>query len=142
MEFLSKSLEETKKIAEDFFHKLPKKDKATLVCLSGNLGSGKTAFVKCIAKILGVEDDITSPTFVIMKNYSPLSTIYKLMVHIDAYRLKNGKELENLRWQEIISDPQNIIFLEWPEMVADVLPKDAIEIKFEFVDENTRKLTF
>ena len=142
MEFLSKSLNDTENLAKDFLSKVKKKEKATIVALSGELGSGKTAFVKCVAKILGIEEDITSPTFVIMKNYKLQSTVYKLMIHIDAYRLKDYKELENLRWQELLNDGNNLIFVEWPEIVKESIPSNAYKINFEFIDENTRKLTF
>jgi tRNA threonylcarbamoyladenosine biosynthesis protein TsaE len=142
MEFFSKSLKDTDNLAKDFLSKIEKGEKATIVALSGELGSGKTAFVKCVAKNLGINEDITSPTFVIMKNYGLLTKNYKLLIHIDAYRLNSYKELENLRWQEIYNDPNNLIFLEWPERVLELIPNDAKKINFEFIDETTRKISF
>lgn len=142
MEFFSKSLKDTDNLAKDFLSKIEKGDKATIVALSGELGSGKTAFVKCVAKNLGFNEDITSPTFVIMKNYELSTKNYKLLIHIDAYRLNSYKELENLRWQEIYNDPNNLIFLEWPERVLELIPNDAKKINFEFIDETTRKISF
>jgi len=138
---ISKSLDETEKIAQDFLNKLkPKTNGATVVGLHGDLGSGKTAFVKLVAKNLGVSENITSPTFVIMKHYK-LSTInYKLLIHIDAYRLDNGNDLTKLGWQDLVSDPSNLIMLEWPEIVSEILPKDYIRVDFKFVDENTREI--
>jgi tRNA threonylcarbamoyladenosine biosynthesis protein TsaE len=142
MEFFSKSLKDTDNLAKDFLSKIEKGEKATIVALSGELGSGKTAFVKCVAKNLGINEDITSPTFVIMKNYGLLTKNYKLLIHIDAYRLNSYKELENLRWQEIYNDPNNLIFLEWPERVLELIPNDAKKINFEFIDGTTRKISF
>jgi tRNA threonylcarbamoyladenosine biosynthesis protein TsaE len=142
MEFFSKSLKDTDNLAKDFLSKIEKGERATVVALSGELGSGKTAFVKCVAKNLGINEDITSPTFVIMKNYGLLTKNYKLLIHIDAYRLNSYKELENLRWQEIYNDPNNLIFLEWPERVLELIPNDAKKINFEFIDETTRKISF
>jgi tRNA threonylcarbamoyladenosine biosynthesis protein TsaE len=142
MEFFSKSLKDTDNLAKDFLSKIEKGEKATIVALSGELGSGKTAFVKCVAKNLGIDEDITSPTFVIMKNYELSTKNYKLLIHIDAYRLNSYKELENLRWQEIYNDPNNLIFLEWPERVLELIPNDAKKINFEFIDETTRKISF
>jgi tRNA threonylcarbamoyladenosine biosynthesis protein TsaE len=142
MEFFSKSLKDTDNLAKDFLSKIEKGERATVVALSGELGSGKTAFVKCVAKNLGINEDITSPTFVIMKNYGLSTKNYKLLIHIDAYRLNSYKELENLRWQEIYNDPNNLIFLEWPERVLELIPNDAKKINFEFIDETTRKISF
>jgi tRNA threonylcarbamoyladenosine biosynthesis protein TsaE len=142
MEFFSKSLKDTDNLAKDFLSKIEKGERATVVALSGELGSGKTAFVKCVAKNLGINEDITSPTFVIMKNYELSTKNYKLLIHIDAYRLNSYKELENLRWQEIYNDSNNLIFLEWPERVLELIPNDAKKINFEFIDETTRKISF
>ncbi|MCR4334374.1 MAG: tRNA (adenosine(37)-N6)-threonylcarbamoyltransferase complex ATPase subunit type 1 TsaE [Patescibacteria group bacterium] len=115
------------------FSKITKKNSATIVGLYGDLGSGKTTFVKSLAKAYGITEHITSPTFVIMKFYPPL-------IHIDAYRLKSGEELITLGWEKIVSDPKNFICIEWPENVADIMPKDHIVMKFAFVDENTREV--
>lgn len=150
MEILSHSLEETSKIADDFLTKLKaEKDSAPVIALSGDLGSGKTAFVQACAKLMGIDGNITSPTFVIMKKYFipstperyPLSAICSL-VHIDAYRLKSGDELLKLNIKEIFADPSSLVFLEWPENVSTALPKDVAQIYFEFVDEKTRKINF
>lgn len=143
MEILSKSLAETEKFAEDFLNKLIlRKSNATIVALSGDLGSGKTTFTQFIAKHLGIKENITSPTFVIVKSYKLLVMSYKFLHHIDSYRLNGGEELLVLGWQEIISDPKNLVLIEWPEKVADVISEDAIKINFEFIDENTRKITY
>ena len=132
---------ETEKFAQDFVAKLiPKKDEATLVALSGELGSGKTTFVQCVARTLGVQENITSPTFVIMKKFSIFNFQFSNLYHLDAYRLERGEELAKLGLEEIVAEPRNLIFLEWPENVKNVLPKDIPKISFEFIDENTRKI--
>lgn len=124
MKYISNSIEETQKIADDFIKNIsPKSDSATAVCLSGNLGAGKTAFTKCVAKTLEVEDTVTSPTFVIEKIYELQNQMYTHLIHIDAYRLESGEELLNLGWQRIVSDPKNLILIEWPEMVDGVMPE-------------------
>ncbi|MDO8604499.1 MAG: tRNA (adenosine(37)-N6)-threonylcarbamoyltransferase complex ATPase subunit type 1 TsaE, partial [bacterium] len=107
-----------------------------------NLGSGKTTFVQCLAEALGVREHITSPTFVIMKSYKLTANSYKFLVHIDAYRLKNGEELRKLGFEELLHDPTNLILVEWADRVADILPTDCNKLTFEFVDEKTRKVTF
>lgn len=97
MKYISHSIEDTQKIANDFVSKLYTKDSgATVVGLSGDLGAGKTAFTKCIAKSLGVEDTVTSPTFVIEKIYELQNQKFTHLIHIDAYRLDKSDELLNL----------------------------------------------
>ncbi len=141
MEILSQSLKDTENFAEDFLKNLKSfPDEATIIALSGNLGSGKTTFTQFFAKHLGITENITSPTFVIMKSYKLKTKNYKLLHHIDSYRLKSGEELNKLGWQEMISDPKNLILIEWPENVSDVIPQNAIKINFEFIDETTRKI--
>ena len=143
MEFLSHSTEETKKFAAEFINNLSKSRPAgaVIICLSGNLGAGKTTFAQACAKVLGITDRVTSPTFVLIKTYNLQLTTFNKLVHIDAYRLKSGEELEKLGWDEIISDPRNLIFIEWPENVAGIIPSDAVRLKFDFINENTRKIS-
>ncbi len=102
---------------------------ATVIALSGDLGAGKTTLTKTVAKILGVKKTVNSPTFVIMKSYALSDKKYTKMFHIDAYRLKNEKELLHLGWTEIISNPEHIVFIEWPENVAKAMPKKYHTIK-------------
>jgi tRNA threonylcarbamoyladenosine biosynthesis protein TsaE len=102
--------------------------KATVIALQGELGAGKTHFVQNFGKVVGVKDNITSPTFVIMNIYPIDWKGFKKLIHIDAYRLEKEEELTNLGWQELIEDPENIIFIEWPENVPNLIPKDATRI--------------
>jgi tRNA threonylcarbamoyladenosine biosynthesis protein TsaE len=144
MEFLSKSLDDTERFATEFVEKLSINSGtgATVVGLYGNLGSGKTTFVQAVAKILGVKEHLTSPTFVIMKTYNLKPTTFKSLVHIDAYRLKSGEELRKLGFEELLKNPGNLILIEWADLVSDILPPDHTKLKFEFVDEKTRKITY
>lgn len=116
---------------------------AKVVALFGDLGSGKTTFTQFLAKKLGVKDNLTSPTFVLQKNY-PVKNhpFFKKLVHIDCYRLNNPEEIITLRWNETLSDPDNLIVIEWPEKISNLLPKDRLNIRFRFVDENTREVEF
>ena len=118
---------------------VPQEEGATVVGLYGDLGSGKTTFTKEVAQILGVTDTLQSPTFVIMKNYRLSTGDYKLFVHIDAYRLEHSSELLNLGWKELISNPDNLIFIEWPERVTDIMPKH-VKISFTHVSESERSV--
>lgn len=146
MKYVSKNLEQTQKIANDFVSiLLPKLDSATVVGLYGNLGAGKTTFTQFIAKSFGVEDDVTSPTFVLEKIYRIEDRIknkelrFKNLIHIDAYRIEKSKELLHLGWNDIISDPANIILIEWPERVEDILP-EHIKVNLSHVSENSREI--
>jgi len=147
MKFISKSVSDTEKIAEDFVKKLSLGfyNTALVVGLYGDLGSGKTTFTQFIAKIFNIKEDITSPTYVIMKSYkinqNSISNIpHSNLIHIDAYRLNSAKELLTLDWEKTVSDPRNIIFIEWPERVAEILPENHLKINFKFVSENEREI--
>ncbi|MEK7200902.1 MAG: tRNA (adenosine(37)-N6)-threonylcarbamoyltransferase complex ATPase subunit type 1 TsaE [Patescibacteria group bacterium] len=148
MEYLSKSVEETAKIASNFAKNLkPNGNSATLVGLYGELGSGKTTFMKYLAESFGIEETIKSPTFVIMKIF-PLSFTRRgvrgeveNLIHIDAYRIEKEEEMLNLGWQEIIADPKNLICIEWADKITGIMPSH-IMITFEHGDkENERKIT-
>ena len=126
--------------------------RATILALKGDLGSGKTTFTQYLAKHFNIKEKVNSPTFVIQKRYeiknnTNSSKIGKFdrLIHIDAYRLETGKELENLDWEELHSNPKNLILIEWPEIVDEVLSQDKykeniLEIDFKFIDENTREV--
>ena len=107
--------------------------------LIGELGSGKTQFTKGLAKGLKINQNITSPTFVLLKQY-PLSQ--GNFIHIDCYRLSNPQELLDLGWQELINNPQNIIAVEWADKIKLIMPKHTHWIKFKTGQkENQRILT-
>jgi len=115
---------------------------ALIIGLKGDLGGGKTTFLQGFSKGLGIKQKITSPTFVIMRRYKIQNTRYKIQnfYHIDCYRIEKPKEILNLGFKEIISNPQNIVVIEWADRIRKILPKKAIIIKFEFVGKTTRKI--
>ena len=131
--FTTSSSTQTKKFAEKFAGRVKNHEKAFVIGLQGDLGSGKTTFVQGFAKGFGVKEKVLSPTFVIMKKYG---TFY----HIDCYRLENSKELLELGWDKIMSDPQNIILIEWPERVKDILPAEVIMVRFKTISQNKREI--
>jgi len=121
----------------------PSEGRATLVTLSGELGAGKTAFTKAVAKTLGVDEVVNSPTFVLEKIYAlPEGKAFQRLIHIDAYRLENGKDLAPLGFDETMQDAGNLILLEWPEKVADVLPPATVKIVIEVIENDGRKITY
>jgi tRNA threonylcarbamoyladenosine biosynthesis protein TsaE len=142
MKRLVKSLEEMDLFAEEVLASLPLEKEATLLTLKGELGAGKTAFTKAIAKHLGVVEVVNSPTFMVMKSYDLVGRAYKKLIHIDAYRIEDISELKPLKFETLLKDPSNLIVLEWPERISEALPKDARTIKFMFVDETTREVEY
>lgn len=116
---------------------------ATLVTLSGELGAGKTAFAKAAAKFLGVEEVVTSPTFVLEKIYLlPDRQPFKRLIHIDAYRLEKGIDLAPLGFDELMQDASNLILLEWPEKVSDALPVPSVRISITVKDDGSRTISY
>lgn len=117
---------------------------ATIIGLSGDLGSGKTTFTQAVARALNIKEYITSPTFVIEKIYNISPTAksrFTRLVHIDAYRLESPQELVAIDFLKIIAEPTNLIFIEWPERLGDLLPSFTKKLVFNFVNETTRSVT-
>ncbi|HEY9585077.1 MAG TPA: tRNA (adenosine(37)-N6)-threonylcarbamoyltransferase complex ATPase subunit type 1 TsaE [Candidatus Paceibacterota bacterium] len=143
MEKMIKSIAELEQFSRSFLDGLRTKEGcATTVGLSGDLGSGKTAFTKATAKTLGVIGEVLSPTFVIAKFYEiPEHPSWSHLVHVDAYRIGDPDELSVLRWGEILADRKNLVLIEWPEHVGAAFPSDAPVLTFRFVDEMTRSIS-
>ena len=106
-----------------------------IICLDGELGSGKTVFTKGFANALGIEENITSPTFTIIKEY--LNGEMPLY-HMDVYRLDGNTEGVGI---EEYFNKKGIVIIEWAKTIRDILPNERLEIKFKIVDENKRLLT-
>jgi len=126
-----------------FVSTLSQREHASLVTLKGELGAGKTAFTKVVARALGVEEIVNSPTFVLEKIYLLSdSRPFKRLIHIDAYRLTQGSDLAPLGFDELMQDAGNLILLEWPEKVADALPKSSVEISFVVHPNGSRTISY
>jgi tRNA threonylcarbamoyladenosine biosynthesis protein TsaE len=112
----------------------------TVVCLEGSLGAGKTLFVQSMARTLGVQGEVTSPTFNLMNIYEGFCPI----VHFDLYRLKTEEELEEIGFYEYTDFPDGIVFIEWGEKFPESLPDDYFRIEIERIKEtrNMRRITF
>ena len=138
-----RTIEELEKEARTLVDRLsPQSDSATLVTLSGDLGAGKTAFTKALAKALGIEESVTSPTFVLEKIYAlPEGKAFQRLIHIDAYRLGSSAELPALGFDELMNDSANLVVLEWPESVADALAPH-LAIRIEADEQVVRTLSY
>lgn len=143
MEKTIASLEELEAEATALVATLTPTKYATLITLSGELGAGKTAFTKALAKAFGIEEHVTSPTFVLEKIYAlSKGGAFARFAHIDAYRLKDGSELAALGFDELMSDPETVVILEWPEKVSDMLPTPAVQISLEANADGSRKMIY
>ncbi len=136
------SKNEIPEIAKEILDSLTQKVSATVVALAGDLGAGKTTLTQAIARELGIEENIISPTFVIMKSYKIRDSRFETLIHIDAYRLDSSTELERLGWAELIADPGNLILIEWPERVKEVVPDSATQIFLEHQSDDIRSISF
>lgn len=131
--FTSRCEEDTLELAENIeSEKFP----GMLLCLDGELGSGKTVFVKGFAKALGIQETITSPTFNLVKEYNDGEMP---LYHMDVYRLDSDDETIGLS-DYLNSDA--ICIIEWSDIIADQLPEERLDIKIKVIDDETRVLVF
>ncbi|MEI6479535.1 MAG: tRNA (adenosine(37)-N6)-threonylcarbamoyltransferase complex ATPase subunit type 1 TsaE [bacterium] len=132
----SSSEKETKFFAASLAEKIisapHKKAGAFVIKLNGDLGAGKTTFTQGFSKTLGITRRITSPTFVIMKRHITKHGYYKNLYHIDAYRMKQIKDMNPLGFVEIIKNPNNIILIEWAENIKSPLLRGAASVTFSY----------
>ncbi|MDD3453815.1 MAG: tRNA (adenosine(37)-N6)-threonylcarbamoyltransferase complex ATPase subunit type 1 TsaE [Bacilli bacterium] len=127
----TRSVKETIELAQNFeSEKFPN----MVICLTGDMGSGKTIFTKGIANALGITDNITSPTYNIIKEYDGELPLY----HMDVYRL-DGK-VDGIGIEEYFTK-NGVVVIEWAETIKDILPSERLEIKFKVIDEDKRSLT-
>ena len=131
MENITKSTEETKRLAVELAGKI---QKGSVLALYGDLGSGKTTFTRYFVEALGLKNRVQSPTFVVARKYGDVN-------HVDLYRLTNEEEARDIGIEEMLFDQNSITLIEWPEIIENILPEKTIKIYFEYIDENTRKIT-
>ena len=113
-----------------------------ILCLYGELGSGKTTFTQGVASGLGVQGEVNSPTFNILKLYlaEAIQQKVKRLYHIDCYRLERPEDILRLGFKEWISDKEGVTIIEWADKIKSILPKNRIDINFKITGENTREL--
>lgn len=136
-DFISFSANQTEKIGYEFAGKLKPHD---VVFLIGDLGSGKTTFVKGLAQGLGVASRIMSPTFVIAREHTTNDKNIKTLYHLDLYRLFSEKQAEKIDIKDFLDDPNGVVVIEWPETSQGLVDKKVWKITFEVKDELTRNL--
>ena len=133
--FVINNIKQTKKLAQSFAKLLVGGE---VILLNGDLGAGKTTFTKFVLQALGVKDNITSPTFTLMREYKTKRfNIY----HFDMYRLSDANEATALGFEEYLysEDKSSIVFVEWAENIKDILKGNFIKINIKLIDDNKRK---
>lgn len=133
---ITKNAAETQKLARQFSQRIKN---GHIIALYGDLGSGKTTFIKGLAAGLGIKQNIPSPTFILIRQY-PLKN-RRFFFHIDLYRV-SGVELAGLGLDEIMANHNNIVAIEWAEKISHRLPAQRWEIRFKYVNENEREISF
>lgn len=133
-EFISKSVTDTERFAEEIAEGLTGGE---VLLLHGELGAGKTHFVKGLAKGLNVDEVITSPTFTLHNAYCGRLTLN----HFDFYRIEDSEEVAMLGLDEFFYDKHAVAAIEWSENVKDLLPRGCVDVNIEKIDDNTRKIT-
>ena len=128
------TLDEIEDVAKSLINEI---NGVNIILLKGELGTGKTTLIKSILKNLGIEENITSPTFSIVNQYS---TSNLLINHFDLYRIKSLKELDVIGFEEYL-DNEGISFIEWPEIAMSKICYRYIEIYIKFIDEKSREIT-
>lgn len=139
--FSSNSLRETQKIARHLARNLAAKSgqPAVVIALSGNLGTGKTSFTKAFLSELGVKDTVSSPTFVLSREYILKRGEHQKAYHIDIYRLSE-KEARILELKKIFKEKNTIVLIEWAEKIKNIIPKNAIWIYFRHGRDSNERI--
>ena len=135
MEYITKNAEETYRLGEEIGSSLKGGE---VFALSGDLGAGKTTFIQGVAKGLGIESRIVSPTFILMRKYSGRLNFY----HLDVYRLeeKINEQVRDLGITDIWEEKDNVVAIEWAEKIKGILPEKTRFVTFENIDEDKRRI--
>lgn len=120
-------------------------ERAYVVAFEGELGAGKTTLIKYIADMLGVQEVVTSPTFVIMKQYdcdeASNPTAFKKLVHIDAYRIEALDEMRVLHFNEVLAEKDSVVCIEWANKIKDLLPASTVWMHIRSNEDESRTIT-
>ncbi len=128
------SEEETTELAKRFSKKV---FSGEVIILNGNLGAGKTFFIRSLLKNFGIEN-VSSPTFAIVNEYNGKFKFY----HFDFYRIKNSAELFDIGFNDYLNDSDAVTLIEWGELLPEVLPHKRLEIRINILDDNSREFIF
>ena len=136
MEIKIQSLEHIHEAAREFIAAMGDN---TVFALYGKMGAGKTTFIKALCQELGVEDVVTSPTFAVINEYRS-DIAGELIYHFDFYRIKKLEEVYDMGYEDYFYGGA-LCFIEWPELVEELLPGNTIKVTIEELEDGSRKLT-
>ena len=136
MEIKIQSLEHIHEAAREFIAAMGDN---TVFALYGKMGAGKTTFIKALCQELGVEDVVTSPTFAVINEYRS-DIAGELIYHFDFYRIKKLEEVYDMGYEDFFYSGA-LCFIEWPELVEELLPGNTIKVTIEELEDGSRKLT-
>lgn len=131
------SIADIKTAAQEFINNI---NGSTVFAFYGSMGAGKTTFIKAVCECLGVDDVITSPTFAIVNEYHA-DNDSKVIYHFDFYRIKKLEEVYDMGYEDYFYSG-NLCLLEWPELIEDILPENAVKVKIEEQPDGTRIVSF
>ena len=137
MELRIDSIETIREAAKQFVAAL---EESTVFAFYGKMGAGKTTFIKAVCEELGVEDVITSPTFAIVNEYRS-ETSGELIYHFDFYRIKKIEEVYDMGYEDYFYSGA-LCFIEWPELIEELLPGDAVKVTIEENEDGSRSVKF
>lgn len=135
IQFISRSIEDTNQIAATILPLLPD---SAVIALTGDLGSGKTAFTQALAKALHLGDSITSPTFTLINEYETQHNLH--LVHSDFYRLSE-EEIVDLGITDYFKHPNTLVVVEWANYLPRIFPPTTLWLDFKYVNESKRVIT-
>jgi len=135
VEFVIQNLDEIKKAATEF---IPYLKYSKVVAFYGEMGAGKTTFIKALCGCLGVTDTVNSPTFAIINEY--FTSNKEKVYHLDLYRLKNPVELLDIGYEDYL-ESGNYLFIEWPEKASELLPSDCLKVHIKRDSDESRRLS-
>ena len=143
MEIKIESLQQINAAARQFINEVISQTSANVYAFYGKMGSGKTTFIKALCEELGVEDVITSPTFAIVNEYTlPQSSQQgkEVVYHFDFYRIHRIEEVYDMGYEDYFYAPGALCFIEWPELIEDLLPDDTVRIDITEQGDSSRLL--
>ncbi len=141
---ITKNAQETTEFGRNLARELQEHrggDGATVLCLYGELGSGKTTFTQGFAKGLGITHRLLSPTFIIVRRYQLPKNSSGFLYHLDLYRLQLDSELEELGLSEMFADSESFVVIEWAEKLTKNLPEKRMDISFTVDEQGRHRIT-
>ena len=135
MDVVAETVDQTHNVAADLLESLqPQDNQATVVGFSGPLGAGKTEFIRGLIRSAGIDEPVTSPTYTIETVYELPETSFDHAYHVDAYRLEDGSDLQDIGFENRLTDPKNLVLVEWADSVSSALPERTIFVDISIKD--------